>query len=238
MLESGPGRVGKLIRAIFSKAGVKDPQVRGTGTEHEAVAKVDLRQQTLDLLPLVRPPSIEEGAALERIGFVFLPVLAKSFAQVVTEDPGYFWPATLEYINGMPALRDFTPPAMVVGINRTQPFLLDSRNKPREAHLAMIEQYSQREIEPKFPGAKAIALPATAYAQADRAYRERTDGELFSRSLATRDLAMCLDETSNEQIAIVAGRHGFRFIVSEWDIKHDFDDHVSAFPAIVFLKNR
>ena len=55
--------------------------------QRKAAPKVDLRQQTYDLLHLVRQPTEQEKEVLGRRGIVFLPLETKSYAQVVEEDP-------------------------------------------------------------------------------------------------------------------------------------------------------
>lgn len=197
----------------------------------EAVPEVDLRQQTYDLLPLVREPSEQEKEALEKRGFVFHPIQAKSYAQVVAEDPDYFWPNELRYANARVELRDFTPPVMEVALNPTQVALPDSFDKSRPVQLAMIDKFSQDEIENEFPEAKAIMLPVTAYAQADRAYKQRTNEVLFRKYFARG-----LDNIS-EVRAATAGRNDpdLQFSVAGWDAGLG-RDVVGAVPAVVFLR--
>lgn len=226
-------------RKILQAAGVVDPRLEvetqpardKSGAKPEAAPKVDLRQQTYDLLPLVREPSAEEKAALEQRGLVFLPVQAKSYAQVVAEDPDYFWPNELQYANEIAELRDFTPPVMEVAFNPTQLALPDSFYKSRPVQLMMIDQFSQEEIEKEFPEAKAIMLPVTAYAQADKAYKQRKDEVLF-RTYFARGL-----DNISEVSAALAGRPApdRRFYVFAWYA--DFGRGVvAAVPAVVFIR--
>lgn len=198
----------------------------------EVAPKIDLRQQTYDLLPLVREPSSEEKASLEKRGLVFLPVQAKSYAQVITEDPDYFWPNELQIANRRVGLRDFTPSVMEVALNPTQLALPDSFGKSRPVQLMMIEQYSQEEIEREFPDAKAIMLHVTAYAQIDRAYKQRT-GEILFRIYFARGL-----DNVSEVNATYAGRidPDGQFDVGGW-YAGDGRGFVGAVPAVVFIRN-
>lgn len=226
-------------RGILQAAGVVDPRLdvetqpagNKSGVKPEATPKIDLRQQTYDLLPLVREPSTEEKAALEQRGLVFLPVQAKSYVQVVAEDPDYFWPNELQYAKERAELRDFTPPVMEVALNVTQLALPDSFNKSRAVQLMMIERYSQEKIEKDFPGAKAIMLPVTAYAQADRAYKQRTREVLF-RTYFARGL-----DNISEVNAASAGRDApdYQFDVRYWNADLGLDP-VGAIPAVVFIR--
>lgn len=199
--------------------------------EETQALRIDLRQQTYDLLTLIREPSTKEREALEKKGFVFLPVEAKSYAQVVAEDPDYFWPNELQYANQRAGLRDFTPPVMEIALNPTQLALPGSFNKSRERQLAMIEKYSKGQIELEFQDARAIMLPVTAYAQADRVYKQRTDEVLF-RTYFARGL-----DNISEVNAAFAGRldPDDQFHVYDWYAAHGHD-YVGPVPAVVFLK--
>lgn len=195
--------------------------------------EVDLRQQTYDLLHLVRAPSEQEKSSFKERGFVFLPVRAKSYAQVVAEDPAYFWPDELQYANERAELRDFTPPVMEIALNPTQLVLPGSFNKSRISQLEMIKAYSRKQIEPEFPDAKAIMLPATAYAQADKVYKGMRDEVLF-RTYFARGL-----DNISEVYAAGAGRSApvGPFFVDDWPAGA-CDARVGAVPAVVFISNR
>lgn len=196
--------------------------------------KVDLRQQTYDLLHLVREPSVDEKEALEERGIKFLHVASKSYAKVVAEDPARFWDRELEYANARPELRDYAlPVAATVGLRRPSELALpESFDKSRETQLKMIEEYSQ-ELQVQFPKIRAIMLPSTGYAQADKAYKAET-GEVLFRNFFARAL-----DNLSEVHAADAGRFvpSSRFHVNEW-----FADHgharVGAVPAVVFVGNK
>lgn len=65
----------------------------------------------------------------------------------------------------------YTPPvALEVAFNSRRPFLPDGYDKAQPEQLELVEWYSRSEIEPEFPDAKALMLPATVLAQADVAY--------------------------------------------------------------------
>lgn len=190
--------------------------------------KADLRQRTYELLQLVREPSREEREALEKgKGLVFLPVQPKTLAQVVAKDEGYFWTGELEYAQSRPELREFVPPAMEIALNPVRLALPGSFSKPRNKQLEMIEEYSAL-LEREFPDAKAIMLPATAYAQADKAYKAQNGGHTLFKDFYAR----ALDNTS-----VVFGRYHSddRLDVGYWcaDLGHD---RVGAVPAVVFLR--
>ncbi|MBI2017930.1 hypothetical protein HYS92_02680 [Candidatus Daviesbacteria bacterium] len=139
--------------------------------------EVDLRQQMIDLLPfLVEPTDDEKKELREKRGLVFLPMTSQSYAQVVAESPNHFLDKELEYANGRPALRDFRPPVAVeVGLIEAGLALPGSLGKLRAVALRMIDKYS-KDLATEFPDFRAIALPVTGYAKADKAYAERNPG--------------------------------------------------------------
>ncbi|KKR80825.1 MAG: hypothetical protein UU73_C0002G0190 [Candidatus Daviesbacteria bacterium GW2011_GWA1_41_61] len=201
----------------------------------EAASKIDLRQQTYDLLTLVRKPSEQEREVLKRRGIVFLPLETKSYAQVVSEDPDYFWSGEgeLDYANIRPELRDYAlPVAVEVGFNPTQLALPDSFRKSRPVQLQMIEGYSQQ-LQAEFPDARVVMLPSTGYAQGDRAYKVAT-GEVLFRNYFARAL-----DNLSEVDAAYAGRldPSRRFFVHTW-FADDGLDFVGAVPAVVFVGNK
>lgn len=249
---------GEAFRAKFAKANPNHPELRFIdadlaarramvgeleivpatiqtlqATEKQS-PKVDLRQQTYDLLHLVREPSTDEKKALKEIGIKFLHVASKSYAQVVAEDPAHFWDRELEYANARPELRDYAlPVAVTVGLRRPSELALpESFNKSRETQLKMIEEYSQ-ELQVQFPNIRAIMLPSTGYAQADKAYKAET-GEVLFRNYFAR----ALDNLSGVSAAF-AGRlaPSYQFYVSEWDADHG-SGYVGAVPAVVFVGNK
>lgn len=221
--------------ASLQRRGLLPKAVDFLKVKRETAPKVDLRKQTYDLLTRVIEPSDEEQEALRvKRGLVFLPMTSQSYAQVVAEDPNHFWDKELEYANAIPELRDYTPPiAVEVGLNVAELALPDSFDKPRIVALQMIEEYSQK-LEADFPGFKAIMLPVTGYARADRAYAERNaDQVLFKKYFAWG-----LDNISGV-LAASAGRLGpdLRFGVDDWDAAHG-DSRVGAVPAIVKIGNQ
>lgn len=218
-------------RRILEAAGVVDPKLEG----QVAAPKIDLRQRTYDLLTKVRQPSDDEKEALGNVGYIFLPIEAKTLLEVVTEDPDYFWSGELNYINGLskPDLREYVPPVMKVGFNPNQLFVPDTFGKSQVKQLEMTDQYSQNTVETEFPDARVLMLPATITAQADRAYFKRTGKVLFANRFAR-----ALDQTSGVDAAFV-GRIGpdFRLRVSDWDAVLG-PGYVGAPLAVVFFENR
>ena len=203
------------------------------GKNPEAASKIDLRQQTYDLLTRVRKPSEEEKEVLERRGIVFLSLEAKSYAQIVAEDPSHFLSGELDYANARPQLRDYVlPVAVIAGFNPAQPALSGSFGKSRPVQLQMIEDYSQQ-LQAKFPDARAIMLPSTGYAQADRAYKVKTGSRLFRNYFART-----LDDISLVHAAN-AGRDApsEQFDVDGWNADRG-DGHVGAVPAVVLIGNK
>lgn len=197
--------------------------------------EVDLRQRMYDLLPyLVKPTDAEKEALRSKRGLVFLPMAAQSYAQVVAGDEKHFWDKELDYANSRAALRGFVPPVGVeVGLIEGGLALPNSFGKPRAAALKMIDDYSQ-ELLTEFPDFRAIALPATGYASADRAYSERNPGQVLFKNY----LAWCLDNLSGVGAAY-AGRGGpdDRFFVSGWDADVGYDE-VGAVPAVVKIGSK
>ncbi len=205
------------------------------GKKPEAASKIDLRQQTYDLLTLVRKPSEQEREVLGRRGIVFLPLEAKSYAQVVAEDEGYFLPNELAYANRVSELRDYAlPVAGEFGFRSPSGLALpNSFRKSRRNQLETILEYSQL-LQTDVPDARAIMLPVTGYAQADRAYKAKT-GEVFLRKYFAR----ALDNLSLVRAAF-AGRGGSsrRFRVDGWDaVVYGYVD-VGAVPAVVLIGNK
>lgn len=198
----------------------------------EKTPTIDLRKQTYELLRLVREPSVDEKEALKGRGIKFLHVASRSYAQVVAEDPEYFWDKELEYANARPELRDYAlPVAVEVGLRHPSELALPgSFDKSRKTQLQMIEEYSQK-LQLQFPNIRAIMLPSTGYAQADRAYQAET-GEVLFRNYFAR----ALDNLSGG-FAVLAGRNGRsrRFHVVGWDADRGIGN-IGAVPAVVFLR--
>ncbi len=211
------------------------PSVK-TSVEHilsqpEASPRVDLRQQTYELLKKVRHPSDAEKEASEKKGLVFLPLASKALPQVVEKDPDCFWSDDSDYVNSRKELRDFVIPEMVVALNPNQLALPDSFNKSRATQLEMIDTYSKDEIEKEFPDAKAVMLPAVGYAQADIVYKQIAGKVLF------RDFfARALDDTSRVNAAFVGRNYpDGKLSVAGWYAGFGIDD-IGAVPAVVFIQ--
>lgn len=224
---------------ILKAAGVVDPKLEAVA--HSATSdkeikseapKVDLRQQTYDLLSHVREPLAEEKEALKGRGLVFLSIGRKSYAQVVAEDEGYFLSGELDYANVRPQLRDYVlPVAAEVGLNPTELALRGSFNKSRADQLERIKEYSQL-LQLELPDARAIMLPSTGYAQADKAYKLAT-GEVLFRNYFAR----VLDDLSG--FVAAAGRDvpSRQFRVDDWNADYGYGP-VGAVPAVVFVGNK
>lgn len=203
--------------------------------QSETASKVHLRQQTYDLLTLVREPSAEEREFLKvERGLTFLPLRVKSYAQVVAEDEDYFWPNELAYANEKPALRDYVlPVAGEFGFRSPSGLALpNSFRRSRLDQLEMIEEYSQL-LQADVHNARAIMLPSTGYAQADRAYKART-GEVLFRNYFARAL-----DNFSEVFAADAGRNApsRQFSVGVWSADFGYDN-VGGVPAVVLIGNK
>lgn len=191
-----------------------------TTSSVEKPPQLDLRERTYQLLSKVRAPSVEERKSLVHKGFFFLPIEAKTLAQVVGEHPKHFWLDELEYINNFPYddLRTYVPRVMEVAVNPKQLFLEDSFQnsfgKTQAEQLAMIEEYSITKVEKNFPDAKALMLPATVEAQADIAYFQMTKGEVLFRNGFVRALDRMMDSNDFARIGrsspdSLLGVHGY-----------------------------
>lgn len=203
------------------------------GKRSEAASRIDLHQQAYELLTLVREPSAEERKVLEtKRGLVFLPLEAKSYAQVVAENEGHFWSDELAYARGISALRDYAlPVAGEFGFRSPSGLAFpNSFGRSRLNQLKMIEEYSQL-LQTDVPNVRAIMLPSTGYAQADIAYKAKT-GEVLFRNYFAR----ALDDLSLVGAAN-AGRDdpSRRFHVYVWDAGLGY---VGAVPAVVFVGNK
>lgn len=196
--------------------------------------QLDLRQRTYELLSKVRKPSVEEGESLTKRGFIFLPIEAKTLAQVVGENPDHFWPDELRYINGLPHLdlRTYVPKVMEVAFNPRRLYIQDSFNQSQAKQLRMTEEYSQTNLEKDLPGAKALMLPATVEAQADIAYFKMTKGEPLFKDRFAR----ALDQTSSFRVATIGrGHSGNRLCIDGWNADNGLGN-IGALLAVVFLQ--
>ncbi len=202
----------------------------------DATPKVDLRQRTYELLPFVRKPLKKEKEALGEQGFdlLWLPVKTESYAQVVAQNPAFFWDGQVKYAKSETALRDIFPVATEVGFFNpvtSELALPDSFYISPDGHLQKIDDYSLT-LSAEFPEARAIMLPVTAYAQADMAYQNQTGEGLFINFFAR-----ALDILSGAGAAN-AGRANpkRRFGVGGW--VEDFGSpRIGAVPGIVFVQN-
>lgn len=195
----------------------------------ESAPKIDLRQQTYNLLHHLVEPTAEEKEALRaKKGLVFLPITSQSYVQIVAEDPAHFWEGELDYATSDPDLRTYVPPVAVeVGFIEADLALPDSFLKRRGAMFQMIEDYSL-DLQTEFPDFRAIKLPVTAYASADRAYSRMKPGQVLFKNY----FASCLDDISGG--AASAGRLGpsSQFGVSFWLAGYPLV-FVGAVPAVV-----
>ena len=200
-------RMGDRARAALYRALTAGKRV--TSPQESSPPKPDLRRATYDLLPRLRESSDAEKLALMRRGLISLPVLPKTLLQVIDEDPEYFLEGVVGYVGSRPQLRDFVPPAVSIAVNPLDLGLRGSSPRSQASQLAMINEYSIAEIEPIFPGARAIMLPTSAYVQLDIAYRQQT-----GRPLLRDCFARALDQTSGSDVAYVGrSRSGDRLSV-------------------------
>ncbi|EKD84785.1 MAG: hypothetical protein ACD_38C00161G0006 [uncultured bacterium] len=205
--------------------------------EFKVAPKVDRRQQTYDLLKLVRKPLTEEKEVLRRSrGIVFLPVNERSYAQVVSENIGHFRSGELDYVLGyvvgkIQLINYKLPAAIEVGFN-PEAMVWHGGNGSRAGQLEVIEEYSQS-LQLELPDARAIMLPSTGYAQADIAFKKTT-----GRVLIEHYFARALDDLSNVHSASVGRCHrSERFHVSELN-EWDPSMWVKTVPAVVFVRNK
>ena len=213
-----------LARQVLTDFNVVDP---GPKVESSLVAtpvestqpKPDLLKQTYELLLRTREPRPEERKALEERGFAFFDIKAKSLAQLIQENPKHFG-----YVHESGKLREYVPTAMAIALNLKQLALPNSNSQTLAVQLEMIEE-SSKPFEQKFPDAKMVMLPASAYTQAD--IRQKIFKNFFARTL---------DETVGSRVAGVGrNRPGFQLYVLDWRAD-DGLDVVVAVPAVVFLK--
>ncbi len=197
-------------------------------SQRHTEAPRDLRQETFDLLANLIDPSAEEREAFERKGAIFLPVEAKSLQQVYDENSTYFG-----YLNESGTLRSYIPPqAFEVAVFPNKLRIARSNNSSQFKQLRLTEEFSQKEIEPEFPGAKAIMLPATGTAQIDIAYQKRNEGKVLIPDFWAR----CLDATSGSRVAYVGRpRPDNRLRVVGWDADRG-GARVWALSAVVFVR--
>ncbi len=96
----------------------------------------------------------------------------------------------------------------------------------------MIDEHSQT-LQAEFPDVRAVMLPVTGYAQADRAYKEITGKVLFRNHFAR-----ALDMVS-EVFAARVGRDdpGHPLDARGWDARHGYR-RIGGVPALVFLGNK
>ncbi|MBI2028619.1 MAG: hypothetical protein HYT07_03335 [Candidatus Levybacteria bacterium] len=225
-------------RKILQDAGVVDP-IEGDlpqTVSAEVTSRVDLRKETYGLLKHVRNPTTDEKEALEEEGIIFFPVGSKkSYDQVVNEDKehSHFSKDEQIYASLIPELKKYVlPVAVEVGLKPSQLALPGSFGKSRKIQLEMIDEYSKK-LQVRFPDIRAIMLPATAYAQADMAYKAK-NGKLLFRKYFARAL-----DNLSEGEAAHAGRDGifFPFNIGGWNADLG-EDHVGAVPAVVFVRNK
>lgn len=229
-------RTGARLLASFvaslEEQGLLPTRLRETSLQKPATESTekprDLAQETFDLLGSLRESTDQERQILKEKGFIFLTVDAKSLARVRAENEEYFW-----YTNPSETLQEYTPPqSFEVAINPGELRLIRSNNSSQSKQLRMIGEYSQREIATVVPGAKAIMLPATGYAQLDIKYQKENDGA----KLLPDFWARALDITVVPDVADVGRRHpDVRLLVDGWDRGYGPSD-VWAVPAVVFVR--
>lgn len=188
----------------------------------------DLRQVTFDLLANTREPYAKERQLIEKRDGVFLPVEAKSLAQVYTENTEYFG-----YVNPSEVLRNYTPPlAFEVAVFPSKLKIPRSNNSTQAKQLRLTEYYSKEQIEPEFPEAKAIMLPATGLVQIDIGYQKRNNGKVLLPDFWARAL-----DTAVGSIVASVGRScpDLGLSVGYWGAGSGNHD-VWALPAVVFLR--
>lgn len=169
----------------------------------------DLRTETFNLLGSLREPTVEEQAAIKEKGGIILEVEAKSLQQVYDENPGYF-----DYVNSSKPLREYTPPqAFKVAVFPQKLRIPKSNNSSRAEQLEQTGEYSRSEIEPDFPGARAIMLPLTGIAQLDIGFQKENDG----KKLLPDFWVGALDEVGSDVTDVGRVRPGYRLDALTWD---------------------
>lgn len=188
----------------------------------------DLLKETLALLANLREPTQKERETLEKKGAIFLPVEAKSLQQVYDKNKGFF-----AFLNESESLRGYTPPqAFEVAVFLNKLRIDRSNNSSQAKQLLLTEEFSQKDIEPELPDAKAIMLPATGIAQIDITYQKRNNGQVLIPDFWVR----ALDTTFGSGVADVGRDHpDDRLSVNDWRAV-DGDPRVWALPAVVFVR--
>lgn len=223
----GTRLVDDLIDSL-EKQGLLPEKLPEQKTPESVEQSRDLRTETFNLLGNLREPTAEEREALEKKGYIFTTIEAKSLAQVYDENPEYF-----DHVNSSEVLRAYTPPkSFTVAINPDKFRTSRSTNSSQAKQLRMIEENSHSGIELAFPDAKEIMLPATGYAQLDIKFQKSHDG----KKLLPDFFARALDTTSGSLVADVGRAHPVgRLFVYAWRAG-DGHAHVWASPAVVFLQ--
>lgn len=182
------------------------------------------RRRTHQLLSLVREPTGEEKAALEKIGLTLFEIYPKSLECLGRENKDHF-----DHINSSESLRTYTPPSFFVAINPIEPFVLASFKKPQTEQLVMVGNRSS-ELQKKIPDVREVLLPASALVQLDMACFKEKGHRLFKDSFA-----LASDKVSDSSSVVVGRfRPESRLLVSVWNVQWDYED-VGVLRAVVFI---
>ena len=191
----------------------------------------EIRRQIYELLAHAVNPTADERRKLRaRRGLVFLPVVARSYLELVRAHPKHYPLDERLYAYNRPELKDYRPPVAVeVGFIELNLALPNSFGVPRYEALQMITDYSRDEIAADFPAFQAIGLPATGYASADETYAQRNPGQVLFKE----ETAWCLDNLLDGDAANAGrGTSDGRFGAYGW-YPHDGNPTIGGAPAVV-----
>ena len=214
---------------------------RGNGQPPQGVTHLDyfeaiespLRRAAYEALNKVRSPLPNEQRSLEGIGWVFLPVHAKSLVQVARETPDYF-----EFITGAEGPRNYVPPEMTAAIHPEHLALRNSYGRRPDDQLFMIEKLSQY-VQRELPDARALMLPASAIAQLVIAFQEKTGrnpiGGFYVRGLD--QAGMMSGPIRRFTIVGHEESKSKKLIVDTTPDIGGFPD-IAALPAVIFVRSK
>ena len=108
---SGIGKVNALVARLQKQGQLPERFGSATKLSAEAVSPEDLlRQHMYDLLSRAVNPTKDEKRELgEKRGLVFLPIVTKSYRELVTANPKHYLWGDRGYANVRPELRDYRP---------------------------------------------------------------------------------------------------------------------------------
>jgi hypothetical protein len=168
--------------ALFHHQDMTESTPRYHGEGEKLAQKLD---QTYEILNAAKDPSEDERLILTRRGLFLelLPIEPVSLNTFVASEPDDF---ICNLSDNFPSLGEYVPPKISIAVSPSSIIMPESRGKSLAEQIEMIDEYSKEMIEPTMPTARAVMLPATVLAQADRAYARLFPKEepLFNRIFA------------------------------------------------------